>query len=535
MIGSRRDGALRWCVWFLALTALFWCGVAQAAIIYVDKDAPGPVHDGMSWETAFRHPDQGFAQVIFLDEVRIAQGVYTPDTLGFGDPRQATFSLPSFATINGGYAGYGETNPDARDIQAFETIFSGDLLGNDVPGGNREDNSRNVVTANLVGIETTFSGFTITAGNSTAPFAPPFFPLGNPGGGLFSVGSLTIESCIFRDNDAVAGGGMFNFEGSPVLTDCLFEDNRASQGGALGLFGTDDPIPPVSGGMVGGGSVAHGTPIVTGCRFENNRATGFAGAVWVDGIAENPIFTDCRFTNNHALTDGGAIWSGGGVCEMNSCLVAGNTSGDEGGGVYADTLINVNQSTFYGNVSGSGGGIFYVFVLPGIFESIFWGNLADDAVGENAQAVGGFLPPLTSYSCIEGWTGDWGGDGNFGDDPAFLPGPDGCYYLDTMLSAAIDAGSGTAVDRGLQFSTTQRDESGDAGTVDVGFHFPQTGRTYLSSDSDRNGVVDLRDIAAMQRCMATPSSPCCLVFDEDGDFVFSQTDLSAFVSAITGP
>jgi len=31
----------------------------------------------------------------------------------------------------GGYAGLGEKNPDARDVKLFETILSGDLLGND--------------------------------------------------------------------------------------------------------------------------------------------------------------------------------------------------------------------------------------------------------------------------------------------------------------------------------------------------------------------------------------------------------------------
>lgn len=513
------------------LLPMLSCQVSSAAIIYVDADAPGPVHDGASWKTAYPHPDDAFADVIFNDEIRIAQGTYKPDASGMPDPRQATINLPSFAMIKGGYAGWGESDPDARDIDAFITRFSGDVLGDDLPGQNRDDNSFNVVTANLVGPETTLSGVTVSGGNSTAPFAPPFFPLGKPGGGMWSVGTVTIESCTFRDNQAVVGGGMFNFEGSPILLDTVFENNHAAQGGALGLFGTDDPLPA----SAGDGGVAHGTPSLSGCRFENNTASEFAGGVWVDGIAENPTFTDCRFLGNSAVGDGGGMWSGGGFCNLRNCLVAGNVAGDEGGGIYADTLVNVYHSTFFGNVAEAGGGMYYVFVRPGLLDSIFWGNEAGDATGENAQASGGFLPPLADYSCIEGWTGDWGGEGNIGLDPGFIPGPDGCFYLDPVRSGCIDVGSTTAVDKGLQFSTTHRDENPDVSVVDLGFHFPISGLAYLPGDSNRDRQNDLRDVAAFQWCLGEDASPCCLVFDIDGDTSVSLADLAGFVGTIDGP
>ena len=98
-------------------------------IFYVDADAPGSTH-GSSWEEAFNYLQEALwvAQYGYGDEIRVAQGVYKPD----GTDRGASFELITGVTVKGGYAGYGEPDPDARDIEKYETILSGDLWGNDV-------------------------------------------------------------------------------------------------------------------------------------------------------------------------------------------------------------------------------------------------------------------------------------------------------------------------------------------------------------------------------------------------------------------
>ncbi|MHC4087993.1 MAG: hypothetical protein ACYSU5_22725 [Planctomycetota bacterium] len=53
------------------------------------------------------------------------------NTVTAGD-RTATFQLINGVAIYGGYAGFGEPNADARDIELYETILSGDLAGNDM-------------------------------------------------------------------------------------------------------------------------------------------------------------------------------------------------------------------------------------------------------------------------------------------------------------------------------------------------------------------------------------------------------------------
>jgi hypothetical protein len=56
--------------------------------------------------------------------------------------RTATFQLKNGVVIKGGYASFGQPDPDARDPNIYETILSGDLAGNDEPNFvNYEENS----------------------------------------------------------------------------------------------------------------------------------------------------------------------------------------------------------------------------------------------------------------------------------------------------------------------------------------------------------------------------------------------------------
>jgi hypothetical protein len=59
------------------------CGTAQAGgVLYVDDDAP-PGGDGLSWATACRFLQDGLAVAAAsagtFNEIRVAQGLYTPD------------------------------------------------------------------------------------------------------------------------------------------------------------------------------------------------------------------------------------------------------------------------------------------------------------------------------------------------------------------------------------------------------------------------------------------------------------------------
>ena len=120
----------------LAASTVFAMPVLGGSVLYVDDDAPMG-GDGLTWDTSYRflqdallfaaEPENG------VSEIKVAQGVYQPDK-DEGNPkgsglRNKTFQLVDGILFLGGYAGIGADDPDARDIELYETILSGDLLG----------------------------------------------------------------------------------------------------------------------------------------------------------------------------------------------------------------------------------------------------------------------------------------------------------------------------------------------------------------------------------------------------------------------
>jgi len=104
-------------VWF---TMLIMGPLAIGRTVYVDVDAAG-LNDGSSWANSYNYLQDALADANSADkpvEIRVAQGVYTPDTTS-ADPngsreRKATFQLIDGVTIKGGYAGLGEPDPNAQ-------------------------------------------------------------------------------------------------------------------------------------------------------------------------------------------------------------------------------------------------------------------------------------------------------------------------------------------------------------------------------------------------------------------------------------
>jgi len=111
---------------------------AAGKIIYVDENAP-VTGGGTSWTNAFCCLQDALDEAGIGDEIRVAGGTYKPDrrieksgrigarVISSGD-WTATFELFEGITMKGGYAGYGKSDPNARDIELYETVLSGDWL-----------------------------------------------------------------------------------------------------------------------------------------------------------------------------------------------------------------------------------------------------------------------------------------------------------------------------------------------------------------------------------------------------------------------
>jgi parallel beta-helix repeat protein len=442
-----------WCLLFLLPIAV--CPAAAGKIIYVDDDAVG-LNDGSSWNNAYT-----FLQDALYDaetsekpvEIRVAQGIYTPDENsispdGTGN-RGAMFQLINNVSIMGGYAGFVEVNPNARDIEAYETILSGDLSGNDIDvndpcdlrdAPNRYDNSWNVVTGSYTDTTAVLDGFTIIGGDvwvisygsANAGGAGMFISSGRPtlidctftgnvtqnsgggmllsnnsnptlikciftrnyalsGGGIFSSGSSpTLINCIFNDNFVPnRGGGMFNFGGNPILTNCTFSRNSAfrqySKSDALG------------GGMYN----ENGNPVLNNCMFSENSASFAAGGMFNKDC--KTVLNMCEFVGNIASSYSGAV-SNSGQLIAKGCAFKKNYPGAVEAGIENGTIFT--DCIFSGNSSRSDGGAVRVFEAT-FNHCIFAGNRAsgDHSTG---GAVYGFSP-LKFNNCTfsNNWADSW--------------------------------------------------------------------------------------------------------------------------------
>ncbi len=319
--------------------------MARRTIIYVDIDATG-ANDGSSWLSAYNYLQDALADANSVEkpiEIRVGQGIYKPDKYTLhpeiaGD-RQATFRLINDVTIEGGYAGFGEADPNARDIELYETILSGDLDEEDAlvtnPGNLLDNipnahNSYHVVIGSGTDETAVLDGFTIVGGNANGS------GINNEGGGMYNdSGSPILMNCIFVVNSAEYGGGLANSSDSnPTLINCIFFNNSAGKmgGGVYEGSGSGSTLvnclvsnnyAPYGGGMYSSDS----NTTLANCTFAWNLAQSGGG---VDIISGNIVATNCIFWGN-SDTDGrdesAQIYIDGGVVPaIDCCCIEGWTS-----------------------------------------------------------------------------------------------------------------------------------------------------------------------------------------------------------------
>lgn len=220
-----------------------------AGVIYVDQDATGFPVNGTTWARAYRNLQDALAVAGSGAEIRIADGTYKPDVGASQVPgnRAASFVLPHGVLLRGGYAGYGASDPDARDTTAYETILNGDLNDDDLWGLlNRSDNSYHVVS--IFGAAKV-EGVTIVNGQADGAF----------GGGVYiESGDAVLAHCVVRGNTAVFGGGIACLGSSLYVANSKISGNRAYFLGG-GLYNHDSSTSVVSSLLTGNSAGGNGS------------------------------------------------------------------------------------------------------------------------------------------------------------------------------------------------------------------------------------------------------------------------------------
>ncbi|MEZ4649369.1 MAG: right-handed parallel beta-helix repeat-containing protein [Candidatus Eisenbacteria bacterium] len=199
-------------------------------------------------------------------------------------------------------------------------------------------------------------------------------------------------------------------------------------------------------GREGGGIYSlGGTFRLENCVLRENLGWRGGGIYLESGSAE---LVHCRIAQNISVGEGGAIFAATSGLSLDNCLVFANGAGSDGGAVFVDLCtVPITNTTFVGNVSDARGGAIYMYVgtFLDLDNSILWGNSDANGSGEDSQVWANPSNDLVvDSSCIEGWSGAFGGTGNFGLDPEFLDPNGGDLHVGAQ-SPCIDAGDDGAV------------------------------------------------------------------------------------------
>jgi hypothetical protein len=433
-------------VWLAAIG--FFNGAVRAqpapAEWHVDDNAPNDEGSGEDWGDPFKTLQKALDEAEESpgsDLIKVAQGEYRPtkETIP-GNERSATFRLsdPDLlnVTIEGGYAGIGQPDPDLRDIEAFETILNGAFP----PAGPPPERCGDAETIDCIEPNPGVPGCDDPACCEAVCSSPGYGDCCSdewdqgcadlarilcPDGVYHVVtienvrDTVRLDGLTIRGGSAAGdGGGVLVRDAAPKIVACRFKRNRASgKGGALHLAA---------------GTVLLVEPLVVNCAFLRNRA-GHGGAVSAVGTPQlgedparvmAPLFVNCVFSGNEG--EGGGAFAG---VEGKVTLVNCTLNRNQGAGVFVDP----------GGVGGGGAAF--------VNNSILWANgtpqISDSAIVNYSDVQGGFTGSL--------------GEGNVDVDPRFenelgldlVPGTDDddlrLKILELDFSELIDAGKNARV------------------------------------------------------------------------------------------
>ncbi len=294
--------------------------------------------------------------------------------------------------------------------------------------------------------------------------------------------------------DIEKGGAIFCTDANLSIHNCAFKYNsvysllrRNSFGGVIYAENSFLNINSsyFTGNLVKGGGTS-----------SSNGYDGLGGVIYGDSNCEINIY-NCLFDNNSAL--GGPVIDPPGV-EKGSGL---------GGAIHGNA--NIRFSTFANNAADTSGGAIFSSETTDIENSILWANLPDQYSGSMQIDYSDVQQEITP-----------GGEGNINQDPLFVTGPLGNYYLSqtaalqTLDSPCLNAGEDTATFHNMIHYTTRTDHLPDTAIADIGYHYqlnqPQ------KADINNDNIVNYLDYQCLSRqWLQSPSEPSADIYPYIGN------------------
>ena len=218
------------------------------------------------------------------DIILVGPGRYTWDNQGTGDPLLGMINVRRFYPGDDFYD-FEVRSTDGAEATILDAQSNGKVMS--VTGGS----SGAGVDREYAGI--TIDGFTFVNGKATATEA--------------------------TDEAGWSGGGLNLHLTDTVVRNCIFKDNVATEGGGLWVGGQGDAL-------------------IENCLFENNQGNELGGGIML--INSEPWITvrDCTIRGNRASFAGGGIFAINVSVTMENLLVVGNRSSDKGGGISVSGL-----------------------------------------------------------------------------------------------------------------------------------------------------------------------------------------------------
>ncbi|MDB5334266.1 MAG: filamentous hemagglutinin family N-terminal domain protein, partial [Phycisphaerales bacterium] len=341
------------------------------------------------------------------------------------------------------------------------------------------------------GLAASLSGLVIANGSAGA------------GGGIASLGTLTVSNCLFSANKALgAQGGAISSSGTLTVNDCTFSGNSAvgSAGGAI--------------------QNTVGTLTISGSTFAGNSADAAGGAI--RNFAGTLIVTNSTFSGNFAGLNGGGIENASGPATVSDSTFSGN-SANAGGGIYNSNTLTLNNTLLAGNTAGAAGN--EIYQNSGTISDSR--NLLGDSAETSAAAFTNFSPDVSDIVATSNGTKPTALSamlvttlGNYGGATQTLPLLPGSPAINTALFI-----------NGI--TTDQRGVSRPQGSApDIGAFESQGFTLSISSGNNQSTLINT-SFAASLVVLVTANNPVEPVGGDVITFTAPASGASASLSAST--